>query len=97
MTLKHRPQIKLPDLSKVSDKATQAVLEQFMRLFYDTAVNIYDDLSSPIERVDALPTASAEFVGTFLLKINAGAADTLHVCRYNGATLVYEWKTVTVT
>lgn len=97
MTLKHRPQIKLPDLSKVSDKGTQAVLEQFMRLFYDTAVNIYDDLNSPIERVDTLPTASAEYVGMLFLKINSGAADTLHICRYNGASLVYEFKTVTVT
>lgn len=96
--LKHRASVEVPNLSLIKDQGVKDVLDQFFRLYRQTSKNIYDDLIGlTIGRSDALPTASVDYLGKLYLKINAGAADTLHICRYNGSTLIYEWKTITVT
>jgi hypothetical protein len=96
-SLKHRATIESPNIGLIKDILIKQAFDQFFRLFRQTSVNIYDDLISlKPGRSDTLPTASQDYLGRFYIKINAGAADTLHFCRYNGATLIYEWKTVTV-
>ena len=93
--LKHRKQTDFPDITKVKDFET---LKDLFKTLNDVFKNIYDDLNGLTPgRSATLPTASIDYLGKFYLRINAGAADTLHICRYNGATLAYEWKTVTVT
>lgn len=96
--LKHRASVEVPNLSLIKDQGAKDALDQFFRLYRQTSKNIFDDLVGLTPgRSDVLPTASADYLGKFYLKINLGAADTLHICRFNGATLIYEWKTVTVT
>lgn len=95
MSLKHRSTITLPEISRADGEGTKNVFQQLMRSLFDNFKNIYDDLSGLTPgRSDTLPTASVDYLGKFYVKINAGAADTLHFCRYNGATLVYEWKQI---
>ena len=46
MPLKHRANVAIPDISGLKDSATRTAFDQFLRLFRDTSVNIYDDLSA---------------------------------------------------
>lgn len=95
MALKHRATVEVPDLALIKDASTKNALDQFFRLYRQASINIYDDLVGLTPgRSASLPTASLDYLGKFYVKINAGAADTLHFCRYNGATLVYEWKQI---
>lgn len=95
--LRHRVQTEIPNLSLIKEEGTRNALDQFFRVVQKTLTNIYDDLVGLTPgRSAALPTASVEQLGRFYIRINAGAADTLHFCRYNGSTLIYEWKTVTL-
>lgn len=97
LKLKHSSNIRPPDIKKIQDPITQAVLEQFSKLVSESFRNIYDDLvRAATDRVDTLPTAGSDYLGRLMLKTNSGADDTLHICRFKGATSTYEWVTVTV-
>ena len=45
VVLRHRPQIKLPDLSSL-DPSSRAAFIQLMQFLFDNFKNIYDDLNS---------------------------------------------------
>lgn len=96
--LKHRATVEVPNLSLAPNGPIKSIIDQFFRLYRGVSKNIYDDLVGLTPgRSDALPVASIDYLGKFYIKINSGAADTLHFCIFNGATLVYEWKAITLT
>lgn len=98
MNLKHRRSSIFPDLGIVSNSVNGKIFQDLFRMLKDTFTNIFDDLSSMrTDRVENLPTASRDYIGRFMLKINAGSDDTLHVCIYEGATSTYDWRQVTIT
>lgn len=98
MNLKHRKSTSFPDISENVQSSTAEVLKDLFRSFSTTFRNIYDDLSNiSVNRVDALPTASRDYLGRYFLLTHASADDTLHICIYEGATSTYDWRAVTLT
>lgn len=98
MILRHYPQVKSPDSSRIEDGATRSFCEEINNLLKKIARDVYDDLNRLLTQVvDTLPAASADYHQRFMLLNHAGAAQTLHVCIYNEGTSAYQWKTVTLT
>lgn len=65
MSLRTSPIIKMPDTSKVEDKATRDVFEQMLRFFFDNQKNIHDDLNDaatamPLKATQAQAEAAAD-------------------------------------
>jgi len=90
--------IRLPELRGVQDVTTQNVINQIMLLLDDTFRAVYRDIVNlSVTRADALPTAGIDYLGKFYLISHVGAVDTLHICRWNDATLAYSWAAVTLT
>lgn len=97
MDLKHKAVLITPNIKEAKEEGTQKVFIQLIKQLIDMFRNVYDDLSRiHPERVSALPTASAENLGRFYLKINAGADDTLHISIYDGAASGYKFQAVTL-
>jgi len=99
MTIKPKltPFTLTPSFKGVKDGTTQGILEQFGKVLYGKFNDIYNDLvHARTDRVDTLPTAGKDYLGRFMLKANAGADDTLHICIYQGATSDYAWNAVTI-
>jgi len=95
--LKHRSINSFPSVDEIKDEATKTFGKDLADVLIKALRNIYDDeiALQNADRVDSLPTASAELRGRmFLVDGTGGAADILHICRYSGAA--YEFKTVTV-
>ena len=44
MSLKHSPNVKLPDIKREKDQLTRGIFDQILRLLYSSFKNIYDDL-----------------------------------------------------
>lgn len=83
-TLKHSPQVRLPDISLVVDKVNNEAFDQTIRLIQDGYVKIYDDLVSiSTGRGSSLPTASNDLIGKFFLVSSSGKDDTVYICIKN--------------
>lgn len=80
MALKTASIIKIADISKVKDRDTQNIFEQFLRFMYRNQNNIYDDLS----RLENLPeyldnaTAIAGGLTTGQFYRNGDAVQVVH-------------------
>lgn len=98
MDLRHKAVMITPNIKEAKDEGTKSVFTQLIKQLYGMFKNVYDDLVRlKPERLATLPTASAENLGRFYLKINAGAIDTLHICIYDLSDTSYKFKQVTLT
>jgi hypothetical protein len=89
--------MQVPDVALIKDEEVKKCLQDLNTLIIDITRNVLDDISRLLpQAVDTLPAASADFYQRFLIKNNAGALDTLHICLYNAATSTYVWKQITV-
>ena len=58
------------------------------------ANDVYDDITFlSIQRIDSLPSASADYWGKIYFVDNSGV-DTPYICRKNGSN--YEWKEISL-
>lgn len=97
MDIKHRAAIQVPDVAAVKDEEVKKCLQDLNQLIIDITKNLLDDVSRVVpEVVDTLPSASADYYQRFMVKKNAGAQYTLHICLYHAGTSTYSWKQVTV-
>ena len=99
MIFKHRPSTEIPKPFEVQDDILRKLLEDFGRMLFQTLRNIYDDLRNleKIEPASALPTASADYRGKYMIVPTTAGVDEIHVCIATGTTPAHVWKKVTIT
>ncbi len=89
----------MPNVSKVKDEGTQEVIKDINKIIQDTVRDMLDDLKilERVERVTALPTATLDNLGKFVILNGTGAGtDNVYIGIDTGSG-GYSFKKVTIT
>ncbi len=96
---KTKAPVVMPGLDKIKDEGTKAVSKDINKIIQDTVRDMLDDLKilERVERVTALPTATIDNLGKFVIVNGTGAGtDNVYVGIDTGSG-GYAFKKVTIT
>ncbi len=99
MIIKSRPITQFPDVERIKDDLVKNFGTEISEILIEALRNIYDDIVNleTTERVTAIPTATLDRRGKFiLLEGTGGGADGLFLCVDTGSG-GYSFKTVALT